>query len=144
MKIGDEVYIHGYIDEIRKDTIIIKNEGGYFGTVIDEIVANGTLLEEVLEDIDNGIQATNSKDAYSTGMRNGMKWVKSLLDGKEPNFDDCEEPSIDDVIINGKEIEPKANKSPCYNCKHFEKSGWSHCKIHEDCWGDCKCNDYQE
>lgn len=28
MKIGDEVYVHGYIDEIRKDTIIIRNEGG--------------------------------------------------------------------------------------------------------------------
>ena len=37
MKIGDEVYIHGYIDEIRKDTIIIRNEGGYFGTVQEEI-----------------------------------------------------------------------------------------------------------
>ena len=33
MKRGDEVYIHGYVDEIRKDTVIIKNEGGYFGTV---------------------------------------------------------------------------------------------------------------
>ena len=39
MKIGDEVYIHGYIDEIRKDTIIIRNEGGYFGTIKEEIKA---------------------------------------------------------------------------------------------------------
>ena len=38
LKIGDEVYIHGYIDEIRKDTIIIKNDGGYFGTVNNEII----------------------------------------------------------------------------------------------------------
>jgi len=38
MKIGDEVYIHGYIDEIRKDTIIIRNEGGYFGTVPSEVI----------------------------------------------------------------------------------------------------------
>ena len=37
MKIGDEVYIHGYIDEIRNDVIIIKNQGGYFGTVKEEI-----------------------------------------------------------------------------------------------------------
>lgn len=37
-RIGDEVYIHGIIDEIRKDTIIIKNEGGYFGTISDEIM----------------------------------------------------------------------------------------------------------
>lgn len=39
MKIGDEVYVHGYVDEIRKDVVIIRNEGGYFGTVEDEIVA---------------------------------------------------------------------------------------------------------
>ena len=38
MKIGDEVLIHGYIDEIRKDVIIIRNEGGYFGTIKSEIM----------------------------------------------------------------------------------------------------------
>ena len=37
MKIGDEVLVHGYIDEIRKDCIIIRNEGGYFGTVEAEV-----------------------------------------------------------------------------------------------------------
>ena len=38
MRIGDEVYIHGYVDEIRKDTVIIRNDGGYFGTVANEII----------------------------------------------------------------------------------------------------------
>lgn len=38
MKIGDEIYVHGYIDEIRKDIVIIKNEGGYFGTVPSEVI----------------------------------------------------------------------------------------------------------
>ena len=37
LKIGQEVLIHGYIDEIRKDTIIIRNDGGYFGTVECEV-----------------------------------------------------------------------------------------------------------
>ena len=37
MKIGDEIYVHGFVDEIRKDVVIIKNEGGYFGTVPGEI-----------------------------------------------------------------------------------------------------------
>lgn len=37
MKIGEEVYIHGYIDGIRKDVVIIRNDGGYFGTVESEI-----------------------------------------------------------------------------------------------------------
>lgn len=39
-KIGQEVFIHGYVDEIRKDVIIIRNEGGYFGTVKEEILTD--------------------------------------------------------------------------------------------------------
>ena len=38
MKIGDNVFVHGYVDEIRKDTVIIRNDGGYFGTVPSEIM----------------------------------------------------------------------------------------------------------
>ena len=38
MKIGDRVYVHGYVDEIRKDCVIIHNDGGYFGTVKSEII----------------------------------------------------------------------------------------------------------
>ena len=38
MKISDEVYVHGYIDEIRNGTIIIRNEGGYFGTAPEEVM----------------------------------------------------------------------------------------------------------
>ena len=38
MKIGDRVYVHGYVDEIRKDCVIIRNDGGYFGTIKSEIV----------------------------------------------------------------------------------------------------------
>ena len=38
MKIGDECYVHGYVDEIRNDTIIIRNDGGYFGTAKPEVL----------------------------------------------------------------------------------------------------------
>lgn len=37
MKIGDRVLVRGVVDEIRKDTVIIKNRGGYFGTDPREI-----------------------------------------------------------------------------------------------------------
>ena len=37
MKIGDEVLVHGYVDEIRNDVVIIRNDGGYFGTLPKEI-----------------------------------------------------------------------------------------------------------
>lgn len=38
MKIGDRCFVHGYVDEIRKDTVIIKNSGGYFGTDPGEVI----------------------------------------------------------------------------------------------------------
>ena len=38
MKIGDEVIVHGYVDEIRNDVVIIRNDGGYFGTIEDEVI----------------------------------------------------------------------------------------------------------
>ena len=38
MKIGDRVFVSGYIDEIRKDTVIIRNNGGYFGTIPSEVI----------------------------------------------------------------------------------------------------------
>lgn len=38
MKIGDRVYVHGHVDEIRKDTVIIRNEGGFFGTDPSEVI----------------------------------------------------------------------------------------------------------
>lgn len=37
-KIGDEVFVHGRINEIRGRTIIIENHGGYFGTDRDEVL----------------------------------------------------------------------------------------------------------
>ncbi len=38
MKIGDRCFVHGYVDEIRNDTIIVKNSGGLFGTARGEVV----------------------------------------------------------------------------------------------------------
>ena len=43
--------------------------------------------------------------------------------------------------IPNKSIEEKC---PCYYCEHFEIKGWSHCKIHEDAYGDSRCNDYHK
>jgi len=40
MKIGDRIFVRGYIDEIRKDTVIVRNDGGYFGTVLSEVTGD--------------------------------------------------------------------------------------------------------
>ncbi len=61
--------------------------------------------------------------------------------------DDCSnliQQKIDALKAESEPQESKDNKCPCYDCKHFEKEGWSHCKIHEWALGDSKCSDYEE
>ena len=48
MKIGDKVFIHGYVDEIRKETVIIRNKGGYFGTDKSEVIVSAKDMEPVV------------------------------------------------------------------------------------------------
>jgi uncharacterized protein YuzE len=43
--------------------------------------------EKMIDTIDFAIKATDSQDDYSMGMRNGMRYVKSLIDGKEPQYE---------------------------------------------------------
>ena len=64
MRIGDEVYIHGYVDEIRQDTIIIRNNGGYFGTDKSEVIIGNDQL---------------SQNAYDRGWKDGRKSLKEEL-----------------------------------------------------------------
>ena len=58
MKIGDEVFVHGYVDEIRNDVVIIRNDGGYFGTVESEVITADTPQTEMPE-------YAEWKDAYN-------------------------------------------------------------------------------
>jgi hypothetical protein len=44
----------------------------------------------------------------------------------------------------GKPNKSIEEKCPCYYCEHFEIKGLSHCKIHEDTYGDSRCNDYHK
>jgi hypothetical protein len=39
--------------------------------------------------ITTGIIATDGNDIYSCGMRNGMRWCKSLLSDEEPKYEDA-------------------------------------------------------
>ena len=52
MKIGDEVYVRGTVDEIRGTTVIVKNKGGYFGTKKSEIVLEPQEYNEIVYDAD--------------------------------------------------------------------------------------------
>lgn len=63
MKIGDEIWVHGFIDEIRLETCVIKNTGGYFGTVMSEICCNRPSSEEVVK-IEVGDEVITTEMSY--------------------------------------------------------------------------------
>lgn len=71
IRIGDEVWVHGYVDEIRKDCIIIRNDGGYFGTVAEEIG-----YCDDYEDLTETPQTDLSAEEFVEGMKNLKMEVK--------------------------------------------------------------------
>jgi len=86
MKIGDRIYVHGYVDEIRTDTIIIRNDGGYFGTVKSEIIE-----AQKPEDIVNVVRCKDCKyyrdgDCWHEWDNDGRIYYQSVIN--EPNPDD--------------------------------------------------------
>ena len=44
-------------------------------------------FEKLIDAIDFAIKATGSQDDYCMGMRNGMRYAKYLVDGKEPQYE---------------------------------------------------------
>ncbi|MBQ6632286.1 MAG: hypothetical protein IJH55_09395 [Romboutsia sp.] len=72
MKIGDEVYIHGYVDEIRNNTVIIRNKGGYFGTVLEEIKPEFT---SGYITTDKSIEHQNKLTSWTTASCTKGKWA---------------------------------------------------------------------
>ena len=62
---------------------------GGVNAAIDIIIAVPSAQPDLIAKIQNGINATNANDSYSCGMRNGMRWCMSLVDDKEPLFENC-------------------------------------------------------
>ena len=46
-------------------------------------------MDELKEKVEEALKVTNIDDVYSVGMRNAFRYVISLIDGKEPQYEDC-------------------------------------------------------
>lgn len=68
------------------------------------------IIKDAIRKLKFDIQATSGKDKYSVGMRNGLKLALSLLDGKEPEFDSCEEEHQSENTM--------CSDFECAECKH--------------------------
>lgn len=77
---------------------------------------------DLISVIQNGIKATDADDEYSRGMRNGMRWCKSLIDGKEPLYENC--PSAQPLVLTCdgcRHVGTYDTDFPCSGCIRREK-----------------------
>ena len=91
---------------------------------------------DLIAKIQNGINATNANDSYSCGMRNGMRWCMSLVDDKEPLFENCPsaQPTGTPLHDNGSDYshgfadgykqglkDAESERVRCKDCKQFRR-----------------------
>lgn len=83
--LGDWIgHISGVIeDESELDGNEMRDLVEFLTTLNQEQTKDGKIIDA----IGFAIKATDSQDDYSMGMRNGMRYVKSLIDGKEPQYE---------------------------------------------------------
>ena len=90
-------------DTTGRQAAIDELDKGAWGVEWDKALAKAMIESlpsaqpDLIDKIQNGINATNANDNYSCGMRNGMRWCMSLVDDKEPSFEEC--PSAQPEII---------------------------------------------
>lgn len=92
LKIGQEVLIHGYVDEIRKDTVIVRNEGGYFGTVECEVTDiempdTNKVLDKIRAEIADIADADAYGD-YQQGFNFGLMRAAQIIGKYEVETED--------------------------------------------------------
>lgn len=84
---------------------------------------------KILNTLDFAIDASNGDTNYFVGFRNGLRYSKSLIDGKEPQFENCteQEPKT------GRWVENDRGISICSCCgkdKYEDIDG----SIYDDVW----------
>lgn len=57
--------------------------------MLDSSKALSSAQTDLITKMQNGIKATVADDPYSCGMRNGIRWCMSLIDDKEPLYENC-------------------------------------------------------
>lgn len=55
--------------------------------LFDKWQKNEQKLKKLEAEIKNAISVSDVDDSYGSGLRNGMRWVLSLVDGEEPEFE---------------------------------------------------------
>jgi len=92
-------------------------------------MTNGEKLEEIFPNLEYEVIDNTVLTNIDNGVWFSLDWWNTEY--KEPSNSEKPNKSVEE-------------KCPCYDCEHFEIKGWSHCKIHEDAYGNSRCNDYHK
>ena len=85
----------GNNDLISRQAAIDALENDWNGMVVDvfNLIRDLPSVEpdskDLIEKIKNGITASDGNSEYFIGLRNGMRWCLSLIDDKEPLYENC-------------------------------------------------------
>ena len=66
-----------------------KNVAYSMQNILAELKQKEEHKKKIIEIIENSIEATGNSDVYTTGMSNGLIYIKSVITGIEPDYLEC-------------------------------------------------------
>jgi len=93
----------------KKVTRVLVCESGTQNGVL--MYPDAMAYDEFIKTMDFAIEATTGNDAYSIGMRNGIRYAKSVVDNVDPEYESVnEEKRMSDVIYRQDAIDAVAER----------------------------------
>ena len=74
-----------------------KNVAYSMQNILAELKQKEEHKKKIIEIIENSIEATGNSDVYTTGMSNGLIYIKSVITGIEPDYLEC--PKQDNIPV---------------------------------------------
>lgn len=99
-----------------------KNVAYSMQNILAELKQKEEHKKKIIEIIENSIEATGNSDVYTTGMSNGLIYIKSVITDTEPNYLEC----------------PKQGSIPVQKVKDkIEEAEKEYNRIHAQHYRDC-------
>ena len=69
------------------DRVFVREVGEKNGSLYYSDNHDGMAMDEFCRTMDMAIEATNTDDLYSMGMRNGFRYAKCVVTGEKPEYE---------------------------------------------------------
>ena len=76
------------IDTIESLKKLKSFHNGSYGAELEEAIKAIKKLNCIEKCLKDGIMYSSGKDDYMTGLRNGIRWALSVVNGEDPEYDE--------------------------------------------------------